>query len=120
MTTIGPSLVITGEVVCREDVTIHGRVKGTITMEQGALVLAPTGKVEADITATRVTIHGVLNGDTAAERIELTPTASVTGTLTAGDVVLQEGATFNGIVDMGATAKTAPRPVVVETVAKAS
>jgi cytoskeletal protein CcmA (bactofilin family) len=122
MTTIGPSLMITGELICQEDITIHGRVRGQIRMEQGAMLLAPTGKVEADVKGTRITIHGTLSGDVAADRIELTTTANVSGTLTAGEVVMQEGATFNGLVDMSTTAKgkARPRPVAVEPVAKAS
>ena len=124
MTTIGPSLVITGDVTSQEDVTIHGRVKGKIHMTEGALVLAPSGKVEADVHGTSVTVHGGLTGDVAAKRIELMPTATVSGTLTGASIVLQDGATFNGMIDMGqAAAKAAPRatgPVAVAPVAKAS
>ena len=114
MTTIGPSLVITGDVTSQEDVTIHGHVKGHIHMTQGALLLAPKGSVEADVHGTNITIHGAVTGDVAAARIELTPTAAVTGTLTGPSIVLQEGATFNGLIDMGqrTAAKTGPRAVV--------
>jgi cytoskeletal protein CcmA (bactofilin family) len=112
MTTIGPSLVITGEVNSQEDMTIHGRVKGQIRMNQGVLLLAPAGNVEADVHGPSVTVHGKLSGDVSAQRIELTPTANVTGTLTGPVIVIQEGSTFNGIVDMpqGSAAKQ-PRPV---------
>jgi cytoskeletal protein CcmA (bactofilin family) len=124
MTTIGPSLVITGEITSQEDVTVHGQVKGHIKMTQGALLLAPTGNVEANVHGSRVTIHGKLTGDASAERIELTGTANVTGTITAPSVILQDGATFNGIIDMGQqSAKPRPRLVTVtppNQVAKAS
>jgi cytoskeletal protein CcmA (bactofilin family) len=104
MTTIGPSLIITGEVTSQEDITIHGRVKGDIRVSEGVLLLAPTGNVEAKVHGGRVTIHGKLEGDVAARRIELTATANVSGTLTGPAVVLQDGANFNGIVDMAAHA----------------
>jgi cytoskeletal protein CcmA (bactofilin family) len=124
MTTIGPSLVITGELTSQEDVTVHGQVKGNIKMAQGALVLAPTGNVEANVHGTRVSVHGKLTGDLTAERVELTATANVTGTLTAPCVILQDGATFNGLVDMGQpAARTKPRLVAsnpAAAVAKAS
>lgn len=124
MTTIGPSLIITGEVTSQEDVTIHGQVKGQVTIPQGALVVAPTGNVEANVHGTRVTVHGKLSGDVGAERIELTATANVTGTLTGASIILQEGATFNGLIDMGqGAAKNKPRLVAVppaDAVAKAS
>jgi cytoskeletal protein CcmA (bactofilin family) len=110
MTTIGPSLIITGELTSREDITIHGRVKGQVRMDAGALLVAPTGTVEANVQGTRVAVHGTVAGDVAAsERIELTPTADVTGTLTTPAVVLHDGATFNGVVDMDKAAKAKAR-----------
>jgi cytoskeletal protein CcmA (bactofilin family) len=106
MTTIGPSLIITGEITSREDITVHGRLKGQVRLDAGALLVAPTGTVDAHVQATRVTIHGTVAGDVAAaERIELTQTADVTGTLTTQTLVLQDGATFNGVVDMDKSRK---------------
>ena len=111
MTTIGASLRITGEITSQEDITIHGRVKGQIRMLEGALLVAPKGGVDADVEGARVTIQGTLAGNVlAAERIELTPTADVSGTLTTWAVVMHEGATFNGSIDVDRqTAKGAPR-----------
>jgi cytoskeletal protein CcmA (bactofilin family) len=101
MTTIGASIAITGEITSQEDITIHGSVKGTIRMAKGALLLAPKGTMDADVHGTHVTIHGTLDGNVTADaRLELTPTAAVSGTLTTPALVLQEGAVFNGLVDM--------------------
>lgn len=120
MTTIGPSLIITGEMTSQEDVTIHGQVKGQINMKDGALLVAPKGNVDATVQGTRVTIHGTVAGQVAAtERIELTNTANVTGTLTTRSVVLQDGATFNGTIEMNRDAAKA-RLTSVDRVAKAS
>jgi cytoskeletal protein CcmA (bactofilin family) len=113
MTTIGPSLIITGEITSREDITIHGRLKGQVRMDAGALLVAPTGTVDAHVQGTRVTIHGTVAGDVAAaERIELTQTSDVTGTLTTPTLVLQDGATFNGVVDMDKSKKKKQKPEV--------
>src|SRR3954469_14457729 len=101
MTTIGPSLTITGEVISQEDITVHGRINGQIRMQEGALLVAPKGNVDGDVEGTNVTIHGPVAGNiAAATRIELTATANVTGTLTTTSIVLQDGAVFNGIIDM--------------------
>jgi cytoskeletal protein CcmA (bactofilin family) len=112
MTTIGPSILITGEITSHEDITVHGRVKGQIRMVKGSLLVAPTAGVDADVEGARVTIHGTLAGDVvAAERIELTPTADVSGTMTTCAVLMHEGATFNGLIDIDRQApKGAPRP----------
>lgn len=99
MTTIGVSLVINGQMTSRQDITIHGRVKGEISMEAGSLLVAPTANIDARVRATRLTIHGTMAGDlAAAERVELTDTASVSGTLLSPAVVMKEGAFFNGAI----------------------
>jgi len=117
MTTIGASLVITGEVTSREDIAIHGRIKGQISMEDGGLLVGPSASVEADVHGARVTIHGTFSGDiAAAERVELTPTAIVKGTLISPVVLLQDGALFNGAIEVerGTAKGAAPRrPVAV-------
>jgi len=126
MTTIGASLLVTGEISSREDITIHGRVQGQIRMEEGSLLVAPKGHVDADVEGARVTIHGTLAGNVAAaERIELTPTADVSGMLTSCAVVMHDGARFNGLIDVDRqTAKGAPRlkiaPAASERATKAS
>jgi cytoskeletal protein CcmA (bactofilin family) len=108
MTTIGPSFIITGEVTSREDMTIHGRIKGQISMEGGGLLVAPTASVEADIHGPRVVVHGTFSGDIAAsERVELMATATVKGTLLSPVVRLQDGATFNGAIEVERPAKAA-------------
>jgi cytoskeletal protein CcmA (bactofilin family) len=117
MTTIGSSLTITGELTSYEDITVHGKVMGRILMEAGCLMVAPTGQVAATIQATTMSILGRAEGDFgASERIELAPTAEVTGTLTCPVVILRDGATFNGVVDMdrqAAKATAKPKPAGV-------
>ena len=124
MTTLGPSLTITGDITSQEDMTVHGTVKGTITMQQGALVIAPSGKAEANVQGSIVTVHGTASGDlNASTKLELMDTAHVSGTITATSLVLRDGAVFNGIIDMstkkGVGAKPAA-PKLVEPVQKAS
>jgi len=101
MTTIGPSLTITGEITSREDITLQGGINGKITMEGGALVVAPQGKVDADVVGSRMTIQGTVTGTVTLDtRLELAPGANVKAALKAPSVVLEEGATFNGTLEM--------------------
>ena len=101
MTTIGASLSINGEVSSNEDVTIHGRVSGKITMHAGALLVSPTGNVQAEAQVGRISIHGAYSGDLAAsQHIEMVNTAQVTGTVVAPAVVMHDGAVFNGIIEV--------------------
>jgi cytoskeletal protein CcmA (bactofilin family) len=108
MTTIGPTLNIKGQITSKEDVTIQGQVDGSISMEEGALLIAQTAKVKADAQVTRLTIHGTFAGDIAAsERAELSPSANVTGSLIAPSIVIQDGAVFNGSIEVTGRPKAA-------------
>ena len=102
MTTIGPSITIKGEVTSQEDITIQGSVNGKISVQNGSLLVAQSANVQAEAAVSRVTIHGTFAGDvSAAERVELTNTANVNGTLVAPAVVIQDGAVFNGMIEVG-------------------
>jgi cytoskeletal protein CcmA (bactofilin family) len=101
MTTIGASLVITGEVTSSEDVTINGCVHGPVSVRDGALIATQTGRVTGDLRASRIVVQGTVDGTlSATERIELQPSAVVSGSLSANHVVIADGATFNGRIDM--------------------
>jgi cytoskeletal protein CcmA (bactofilin family) len=101
MTTIGPSLSIQGEISSDEDLIIEGRVGGQIVMTNATLTIGKEARVDADVRGARVQVLGAIQGNIAAtDRIELAPTAAVVGDLTANHIVLVEGATFNGRIDM--------------------
>jgi cytoskeletal protein CcmA (bactofilin family) len=103
MTNLGPSLTISGDVTSQEDMIVHGTVNGTIIMEQGALVVERTGTAAANVHGSTITVHGTASGElSASNRIELTETANVDGTITAPSLVLREGAVFNGSIDVRA------------------
>ena len=102
MTTIGPSIAITGEVTSTEDIVVQGRVHGQVNVREGLLTIGEQAQLRADVRGARVMVLGQLKGSiVASERIELAPTASVEGTLSADRVVLTDGTRFNGSIDMG-------------------
>lgn len=102
MTTIGPSAAFSGELTSDDDVRIEGQFDGHILLRNGTVTVAASGHVTADIRATRVVVQGTVRGFiTASERIELAPGADVHGSLSANQVVIADGARFNGHVDMG-------------------
>lgn len=103
--TIGPSIVIKGDVTGSEDLLIHGRVDGSVTLEKHAVGVGSEGRVKADISGRIITIEGHVEGDlSASEQIVLRGSAQVHGDIKAPRVVLEDGATFRGLVDMGASA----------------
>jgi cytoskeletal protein CcmA (bactofilin family) len=100
-TRIGPSLVITGELECNEDLLIEGRVNGHVVVRDAQLTVTPSGTVDAQIHGTRVLVEGqVKGGITATERIELSSKSRVEGSLSADRIVMWDGARFDGGIDM--------------------
>lgn len=107
---IGPSIAITGEVNGDEDLLIQGRVDGTVNLEQHAVTVGPEGRVKAGINGRVVVVEGSVEGDLRAlEQIILRRSARVSGDVTAPRVVLEDGATFRGRIDMGDGAGRAGR-----------
>ena len=93
---------IVGELRCQEDLVIEGRVEGTVHGGDAVLTIESRATVLADVRGRTVVVRGEVRGAiSATERIELAPSASVQGHLTANHVIIADGATFNGHVDMG-------------------
>ena len=101
MSTIGPRVVITGDISTDADLTIEGFVTGSVLVRGATLTIAEPAHVEADLRAARIVVSGEVTGAIAAtERIDLDPTATVDGSLSADRIAIAEGARFNGSIDM--------------------
>jgi cytoskeletal protein CcmA (bactofilin family) len=100
--TIGRSITIKGEVSGDEDLLIQGRVDGSVNLKQQSVTVGKEGRVKADITGRVVTIEGEVVGNLKAEeQVILRSSAKVQGDITAPRVVLEDGGTFRGGIDMG-------------------
>ena len=98
---IGKSVVIKGELNGSEDLTIEGRVEGTIDLRENVLTIGPNGKIKAQVFAKTVVVLGSVTGNiTASEKIDIRDGGTVEGDLAAPRVGISEGAHFRGSVDM--------------------
>jgi cytoskeletal protein CcmA (bactofilin family) len=99
-TVIGSSIVVDGEISGEEPITILGTVKGKIAVAQGVVVEAGA-TVEADIEGQTVTVSGKVTGNvTAREKLELRAESKMVGNAKAPRIVVADGASFKGNVDM--------------------
>ena len=99
-TVIGSSIVVDGEISGEEPITILGTVKGKVAVAQGVVVEAGV-TVEADIEGQTVTVSGKVTGNvTAREKLELRPESKMVGNAKAPRIVVADGASFKGNVDM--------------------
>jgi cytoskeletal protein CcmA (bactofilin family) len=112
-TIIGPSIIINGNLQGDEDLTVLGRVEGTVNLTK-TLNVAESGIVKADITVKNAIVSGVVVGNiTASDSVEITEAGRMVGDIHAPRVIIVDGARFRGTVDMGdleAPRASAPLP----------
>jgi cytoskeletal protein CcmA (bactofilin family) len=100
-TIIGESILISGSLNGDEDLTVRGRVEGTLTLTR-TLVVEQTGIVKAEVQVKNCVIAGVVVGNvTASESVEITKEGRMVGDIAAPRVIIVDGASFRGRIDMG-------------------
>ena len=98
---IGKSIVISGEVKGNEDLTVDGRIEGTVSLSEGRLTIGPTANLTADLSAKDVLIQGHVKGNIVATgRVELRAGCSVEGDIRASRLAVEDNAGFRGKVDL--------------------
>jgi len=97
---IGKTVTVRGTVSGGEDLVVEGRVEGTIALER-SLLIEPAATVEADVEVGDLTLRGALRGEVRASGgVTIVAGARFDGTLQAPRVVIEEGATFTGRLEM--------------------
>ena len=100
-TVIGPSITINGKLRGDEDLTVRGRVEGEVTLTK-TLFLEVSGVVKANVSVKNAVISGVVVGNVrATESVELTKEGRMVGDIAAPRVILVDGASFRGRIEMG-------------------
>ena len=100
-TVIGESILISGKLTGDEDLTIRGRVEGELSLSH-TLIVEPSGIVKANVAVKNAIVSGVVVGNIAAtESVELTREGRMVGDIRAPRVILVDGASFRGRIDMG-------------------
>ena len=98
---IGKSVVVKGEISGSEDLYVDGEVRGSIELRDHGLTVGPNGKVDANVIAREIVVHGTLNGNVqAADKIEIRKTGSILGDLSTARIIIEDGAYFKGSIDI--------------------
>ena len=98
--TIGPGVSVNGRVSGSDEVIVFGTVEGNVALEN-TLTVEEGGRVVADIDVDSVVVRGEVNGEVVARQtVELVDGCLVTGNLRAPRIIIEEGARFQGNVDM--------------------
>ena len=88
---IGKSVTVIGELHGGADLTVDGRVEGTIEVPRHELTIGLKGTVEAPVLCRSIVVLGTVRGDIAAtEKVVLRETASVCGSISAPRLEIAE------------------------------
>ncbi len=97
---IGSDLEIKGDINIKGDLLIYGTVDGNINCE-GLVTTAKDSKINGNIHTMDADISGIVNGDLEAkQKVSLSSSAKLTGNLSSTILVIEEGASFNGLCKM--------------------
>lgn len=100
-TVIGPSIVINGKLTGDEDLTVRGRLEGELSLSR-TLIVEPSGVVKANVNVKNAVISGAVVGNVdAVESVELTKEGRMVGDIRSPRVILVDGASLRGRIDMG-------------------
>ena len=98
---LGKSVIVKGQILSREDLTIDGEVEGTVEMQEHRLTIGPNGKVRASVKAREVIVLGTLHGNVeTGDRIDIRKEAKLVGDIRTARIVIEDGAYFKGNVDI--------------------
>lgn len=97
-TLISEGCKISGLITGSGEFLINGEIDGDCDLA-GTVTLAKNGLWKGSIKADNVIIAGHVEGDITADgNIEITATARISGTVTAGAIAVAEGAVVEGVM----------------------
>jgi len=111
ITLLAKGVELKGEIKVEGTVRIDGRLEGDVHTK-GEVIVGEEGIVKGAITAGSLISSGRIKANvTVTERVQLLKTATLIGEVHSPIMVMEEGAKFQGVSDMGATAwpEEAPR-----------
>ena len=104
------SLTIYGDIETDGTVRVDGKLEGSIR-RAGMVILGPGAAVLGNVAAREVIIGGTVQGNIEAkERVELQPSATVTGDIDAGAILMHEGGTVRGRLNVRSHTVEIARP----------
>lgn len=99
--TIGASTFIKGKIEGTDDLVVRGRVEGTIRLPKNSVLISAGSQVKANVTARSIQVEGTVNGKLkGGADVIVRAGGTVEGEIVAPRVTLDNGARFNGTVDM--------------------
>ncbi len=112
---VGASLRIKGEISGSEDLLVEGTVEGPVHLVDHKLTVGLGAKLKSEVVAREVIVHGSVTGNLrVSDRIEIMKNGSVVGDLTTARILIEDGASFRGSIEIDRKAPTTGSGTVLQ------
>lgn len=102
---IAEGTVIDGKFSCTENVRLDGKITGEVDVQK-KLVMGVSGFIDGTIKATNTAVQGKIKGNLkVAESLQLLSTAKIDGEIHANNLSVEEGAVYNGKINIAGKKK---------------
>ena len=102
-TQIGRSVLVNGDITGKTDLRIAGKVYGNISID-GELILEKYAIVEGDVKCGAAILAGSIKGDVDCKtKLILQDNSKILGNVKAEQLIINEGAIFQGSCEMSTT-----------------
>jgi cytoskeletal protein CcmA (bactofilin family) len=106
---LGATLEVKGEITSEEDLQIDGKVEGPISLRGQRLIVGRTGRLNSEVTAREVVVHGKVTGNLRArDRVDIKKDGSVIGDITTARISIEDMAHFKGRIEIGRSESERP------------
>ena len=94
-TVISQGCSVNGHLRLTSDMQIDGYVEGKIVSEK-TLIISISGRVKGEVTADKVIINGLFDGECYANSVEILPQGKAHGIIHCDDLSIERGGSFLG------------------------
>jgi cytoskeletal protein CcmA (bactofilin family) len=97
---ISQAIRIKGEISGRGDLFWDGVLEGKIRITDGNFTVGRNARINAEIEAREIIIHGEVKGTLRGERVQVSSTGKVTGDVETHGIVIEDGAMLRSKVQV--------------------
>ncbi|MBU1310710.1 MAG: polymer-forming cytoskeletal protein [Gammaproteobacteria bacterium] len=94
-TVIAQGCTVNGHVRLSGDIQVDGYVEGKIACDR-TLVISASGRIKGEVTADKIIINGLYDGECYANSVEILPQGKAHGTIHCDDLSIERGGSFLG------------------------
>jgi cytoskeletal protein CcmA (bactofilin family) len=98
---LSSSSIIDADPGVRRNLIVEGGIDAQVPLHAHGVAIGTTGRVRGDIHAVMIRVEGEVVGDLFAQaQVRVCYLAKVRGNITAPNIIIEEGASFEGQVSM--------------------